>query len=196
MATNGLASATAVIVASTTTVGLVGAAAGSGLVGAAAGSAGVTTPVLAYIGSGFGIFASMNPVVATVVGSFAVARFSMWVADSEVGQGFTRNVESLYRTVSGSPLTAEDTDLMFARSDAANGRTGLDVYGAKALPSGSSGDDGAWLSEFAGAAEKVAVREAIAAHPVETKGERMEWERDRKQRIAKKKRNDAYFPRA
>ena len=85
---------------------------------------------------------------------------------------------------------------MFARSDAANGRTGLDVYGTKALPSGSSGDDGAWLSEFAGAAEKVAVREAIAAHPVETKGERMEWERDRKQRIAKKKRNDAYFPRA
>jgi len=201
MATNGLASATTAIVAGTTTVHLITAAAAANLVALPATGAG--SGVLAYIGSGFGVvpvLSSMNPVAATVVGSFAVARLAMWVADTEVGQGFTRNMESLCRVATGSPLTAKDTDLMFARSDAANGRTGLDVYGAKALPSGSSGDGGDWLSKYATAEknqiEEELVREAINAAPVEPQGIRDEWERDRKQRIAKKKKNDAYFPRA
>jgi len=199
MATNGLASATTAIIASTTTVQLIGAAAAMTDIAVPTAA----SPILAYVGSGFGVVTSVNPVVATVIGSFAVARLAMWAADTEVGQKLTRNIESLYRTVSGSPLTAEDTDLMFARSDAANGRTGLDVYDAKALPSGSSDAGGDWLGKYAVAEknqiaeESQAVRDAIAAHPVEPKGVRTEWERDRKKLAAeKKKKNDAYFPRA
>ena len=38
----------------------------------------------------------------------------MWVADSEVGQGFTRNVESLYRTVSAAATLIAEVPILYA----------------------------------------------------------------------------------
>jgi len=149
-------------------------------------AAGAVAPFIAHFALG-----PIGAIAACIAGSYA----SIELAESVGGQQLDETITSVIGAISGSKATPELRQEVKGFVDYANGRMVTHENGRQIASNTRADGDVMKHIDW----QQTAADEAIAANrgPRGQPGERMEWERDRKVRIAKKKKkNDAYFPRA
>ena len=149
-------------------------------------AAGAVAPFIAHFALG-----PIGALAACIAGSYA----SIEMAQTAGGQVLEETITSVIGAISGSKATPELRQEVKGFVDYANGRMVTHENGRQIDSNTRADPDRMKHSDW----QQTAADEAIAANrgPRGERGVRTEWERDRKKLAAKKKKkNDAYFPRA